>query len=116
MLFFSFSLQKFKLNIANTVITQENSSLLSMNTSDILDLFQLGDKTPMGNMQLGMDKPHRPSSSAPEMGGAPVTGTTGLRGILEGIPELWEEGEYGGEYNMKRFMQSLSATTPNTTK
>ncbi len=87
-----------------------------MNTSDILDLFQLGDKTLVGNMQLGMDKPDRLSSAALEMGEPSVTGTTGLRGILEGIPELWEEGEYGGEYNMKRFMQSLSATTPNTTK
>lgn len=35
------SLQKFKLNIANTVISQENSSLSSMNTSDLLGLFQL---------------------------------------------------------------------------
>ena len=37
------SLQKFKLNLANTVISQENSSLLSMNTSELLDLFQLTD-------------------------------------------------------------------------
>ncbi len=37
------SLQKFKLNIANTVITQENSSLTSMGTSDLLDLFQLSE-------------------------------------------------------------------------
>ena len=40
-LFFNFSLQKFKLNIANTVIGQDNSSLQSMNTSDLLDLFQV---------------------------------------------------------------------------
>lgn len=37
------SLQKFKLNIANTVISQENSSLQSMNTSDMLDLFQVSE-------------------------------------------------------------------------
>lgn len=39
--FSSFSLQKFKLSIANTVIGQDNSNLQSMNTSDLLDLFQV---------------------------------------------------------------------------
>ncbi|PIK34957.1 hypothetical protein BSL78_28217 [Apostichopus japonicus] len=34
-------LQKFKLNIANTVISQENSSLQSMGTDQLLDLFQI---------------------------------------------------------------------------
>lgn len=37
------SLQRFKLNIANTVISQDNSSLHSMNTAELLDLFQLSD-------------------------------------------------------------------------
>lgn len=49
-----YSLQKFKLNLANTVISQENSSLLSMNTSDLLDLFQLSD-TP-GEVARGGEK------------------------------------------------------------
>lgn len=34
-------LQKFKMNIANTVISQENSSLQSMGTDQLLDLFTL---------------------------------------------------------------------------
>lgn len=42
------SLQKFKLNIANTVISQDNSSLRSMNTAEILDLFQLSDSAGNG--------------------------------------------------------------------
>ena len=37
-------LQKFKMNIANTVISQENSSLQSMGTDQLLDLFTLDDK------------------------------------------------------------------------
>ena len=47
------SLQKFKLNLANTVISQENSSLLSMNTSELLDLFQLTDT---GELAKGSEK------------------------------------------------------------
>jgi len=46
------SLQKFKLNIANTVISQENSSLLSMNTSELLDLFQLSEASEGGRLEL----------------------------------------------------------------
>lgn len=34
-------LQKFKMNIANSVISQENSSLQSMGTDQLLDLFTL---------------------------------------------------------------------------
>lgn len=34
-------LQKFKMNIANTVISQENTSLQSMGTEQLLDLFTL---------------------------------------------------------------------------
>lgn len=33
------SLQKFKLNIANTVVNEQNSGLESMNTDQVLDLF-----------------------------------------------------------------------------
>lgn len=51
---YDYSLQKFKLNLANTVISQENSSLLSMNTSELLDLFQLSD-TP-GEVAKGSEK------------------------------------------------------------
>ena len=51
---YDYSLQKFKLNLANTVISQENSSLLSMNTSELLDLFQLSD-TP-GEVAKGGEK------------------------------------------------------------
>jgi len=51
------SLQKFKLNIANTVISQDNSSLQSMNTSDLLDLFQIsGTSNRHGNKKVGLER------------------------------------------------------------
>jgi TATA-binding protein-associated factor len=34
-------LQKFKLNIANTVVTTDNSSLKTMDTGQLLDLFAI---------------------------------------------------------------------------
>lgn len=35
-------LQRFKLNIANSVVSQDNASLSSMGTEQLLDLFQVG--------------------------------------------------------------------------
>lgn len=37
------SLQRFKLNIASTVVSQQNSDLDSLGTDQILDLFQVSD-------------------------------------------------------------------------
>ena len=50
---YSHSLQKFKLNIANTIITQDNSSLRSMNTAELLDLFQLSPDSIAGASLTG---------------------------------------------------------------
>lgn len=43
-------LQKFKMNIANTVISQENSSLQSMGTDQLLDLFTLDKVKNLNNL------------------------------------------------------------------
>ena len=37
---FDISLQRFKLNIAHSVVTQQNSGLSSMDTDQVLDLFR----------------------------------------------------------------------------
>ena len=86
-----YSLQKFKLNMASTVITQENASLQSMQTSDLLDLFQLGE----GESKTGSKK----DSNKP----------AGLKDVLENLPELWNEEQYQNEYGIENFMESLCA-------
>ena len=85
-----FSLQRFKLNVANTVITKENSSLLSMNTSVVLDLFQLGGAS-------------QTTASAKAGSGK----QEGLKSVLESLPELWSEEQYNTEYDITNFVQSL---------
>lgn len=87
----SFSLQKFKLNIANSVVSQENSSLLSMNTTDFLNLFELGED----------------SSSSKKGDSAAESGGGSLKNILDNLPELWEEDQYHNEYNIDSFVNSL---------
>ncbi|XP_064406197.1 TATA-binding protein-associated factor 172-like [Halichondria panicea] len=87
------SLQKFKLNIANTVLTQENSSLTSMNTSDLLDLFQLSEPTePKGNKESNKE-------------------SGGMRSVMENLPELWSDDQYKNEYDLTSFVKSLASPT-----
>jgi hypothetical protein len=40
---FHTSLQQFKLNIANMIVSQENASFSTMNADQLFDLFQLTD-------------------------------------------------------------------------
>jgi TATA-binding protein-associated factor len=82
------SLQKFKLTIANTVISQENSSLQTMATDQLLDLFTL-------------DSSHASASTEDKHS------SRGVKSILENLPDLWEESAYESEYDLSSFIQSL---------
>ena len=83
-----FRLQKFKLNIANTVITQDNSSLQSMDTSQLFDLF---------NADSGKQEKKKPDDNKP----------SSAKSILENMEELWDTSQYEEEYNLDNFMVSL---------
>ena len=86
-----YSLQKFKLNIANTVITQENASLSTMNTDQLLDLFQLTDTE---TIEKKVEK---------------AEGKASMKEILEDLEELWDERQYQEEYNIDTFLESLKS-------
>ncbi|CAG2199104.1 BTAF1 [Mytilus edulis] len=76
-------LQKFKMTIANTVISQENSSLQSMGTDQLLDLFSLDEKN-KGEKIAGSsqgDKWNKKES---------------MQTVIESL------GSYGMNHNMKR--------------
>ncbi|EMP42146.1 hypothetical protein UY3_00533 [Chelonia mydas] len=81
-------LQKFKMNIANTVISQENASLQSMGTDQLLDLFTL-DKD---------GKSEKADTSS---------GKASMKAVLENLGELWDPEQYDSEYSLENFMHSL---------
>ncbi|XP_066534947.1 TATA-binding protein-associated factor 172 isoform X2 [Hoplias malabaricus] len=83
-------LQKFKMSIANTVISQENSSLQSMGTDQLLNLFTL-DKD---------DKAERSDMAS-------SSGKASMKSVLDGLGELWDQQQYEAEYNLDSFMLSL---------
>ncbi len=69
-------LQRFKLNIASSVVTQQNSNLDSLGTDQILDLFQVSSASDVAAPpQEDPDKP------------------VGQKALLEGLGELQAEDE-----------------------
>ncbi|KAJ2395907.1 TATA-binding protein-associated factor mot1, partial [Coemansia sp. RSA 2531] len=84
-------LQAFKLHMANTIVNQQNASLASMNTDQLLDLFNV---------------------SAPKTNTAPSTDTSvgGSKSIakaIEGLEDLWDSSQYEDEFNLDGFITSL---------
>ncbi|KAF2975246.1 hypothetical protein EK904_009119 [Melospiza melodia maxima] len=90
-------LQKFKMNIANTVISQENASLQSMGTEQLLDLFTL-DKEFFSFVKDGKTEKADTSTSS---------GKASMKSVLENLGELWDQEQYDTEYSLENFMHSL---------
>lgn len=97
-------LQKFKLTIANTVISSENSSLDSMATDQLLDLFELSSSEKESGKSSSLSFGGSHSSSAG--GKAPVS----MKMMLDNLPELWDIQQYENEYDLNNFLQSLQST------
>ncbi|KAI8338754.1 hypothetical protein BC941DRAFT_469857 [Chlamydoabsidia padenii] len=89
-------LQKFKLNIANSVVNQQNSGLKSMDTDQILDLFHVEDGKKKKTKAIGDDTT---TVATAGMGNA--------KAVLEDLESLWDEKDYEEEYNIDSFISSL---------
>ena len=93
-----FSLQKFKLHLASTVISEENSSLVDMGTNQLLDLFTIS----------GADKGQTARSSGPQHDVQGLSGVgNNIKEVLGGLTELWDEKQYEEEYDLSNFVKSL---------
>lgn len=75
------------------MISGENSRLESMGTEQLLDLFS-----------------HKPCASGPSNGTAGAKASTagsGVKAILETLPDLWDQKQYEDEYDLTNFMTKL---------
>jgi len=80
-------LQRFKLNIASSVVTQQNSGLGSMNTGEVLDLFKVSAEGEPGKKKESK---------------GPVSASK----VLEGLEDLPPEDEYA-ELSLANFMSKV---------
>ncbi|GMF50144.1 unnamed protein product [[Candida] boidinii] len=119
-------LQKFKMNIASTIINQQNSGLASMDTDQLLDLFNTDDSKFNGsnngaddNDNDGSDIKKSNGNSNVGKNGAidsngnnnDVTDQSGIGGkagaAVNELGDLWDESQYEEEYNLETFIKTL---------
>lgn len=84
-------LQRFKLNIANSVVTQQNSGLASMDTDLVLDLFR---------------RTTEDEDAAAKKKAKVTTGPISQKNLLAGLEDIPAEDEYEG-LDLSSFMGSL---------
>ncbi|XP_021726401.1 TATA-binding protein-associated factor BTAF1-like [Chenopodium quinoa] len=96
------SLQKFKVSVANSVINADNASLKTMNTDQLLDLFTPAENSRKGGLKL---KNSEGNSNENKKGSG---SGKGLKAILNGLEELWDQSQYTEEYNLDQFLSKLN--------
>jgi TATA-binding protein-associated factor len=94
------SLQRFKLDVASTVVNQQNAGLATMETDQILDLFNVGD------META-SKPAAEEDMVDDTTGKVIT--KGSKKLLDGIGELWDDSQYNDEYDLNNFIATLQS-------
>jgi TATA-binding protein-associated factor len=93
-------LQKFKLAIANTVVDKENQSFQTMNTSQLLDLFNLTKEiTTSQNEPKKKDELVECEYKQSEK--------KDFQNILSHLNELWDESQYSEEFDINSFLTKL---------
>jgi TATA-binding protein-associated factor len=105
------SLQRFKIDVASTVVNQQNAGLGSMQTDQILDLFNVSADSadpaalpppPTNNEDTGIDE-----NDAVDATG--VVREKGKKGFLDEIGELWDEKQYDDEFDLDGFLGKMKA-------
>ncbi|KAK4114248.1 hypothetical protein N656DRAFT_777416 [Canariomyces notabilis] len=100
------SLQRFKIDVASTVVNQQNAGLATMDTDQILDLFNLGDAGP----NLISDKKESLEGREEDMVDI-ETGDVRQPGKkaawLEGLGELWDNAQYEESFDLDGFLKTM---------
>ncbi|KAF2261710.1 hypothetical protein CC78DRAFT_535437 [Lojkania enalia] len=103
------NLQRFKIDVASTVVNQQNAGLGSMQTDQILDLFNVSADSadpsalpppPTNDNGTGID----------ENDAVDATGELrqkGQKGFLDEIGELWDEKQYEEEFDLEGFLGKM---------
>lgn len=103
------NLQRFKIDVASTVVNQQNAGLSTMDTDQILDLFSLGDSGP----SLISDKPQKDNSieGREEDMVDLETGDVrqpGKKAWLDDLGELWDNKQYEESFDLDDFMKTIT--------
>ena len=100
------SLQRFKVDVASTVVNQQNAGLGTMDTDQLLDLFSLGETAESA------EKPGDNQIAGNEVDMVDIDGEVkekGKKGWLDDLGELWDDRQYQEEYNLDSFLATMKA-------
>ncbi|KAI8671410.1 SNF2 family DNA-dependent ATPase domain-containing protein [Fusarium keratoplasticum] len=101
------NLQRFKIDVASTVVNQQNAGLSTMDTDQILDLFNVGDAAP----NLIADKEKNNMEGREEDMVDIETGDVrapGKKAWLDDLGELWDNKQYEESFDLDDFMKTMS--------
>ena len=115
------SLQAFKRHLATSVVNQQNASLATMNTEQLLDLFELSPATatpadargptPASGALSGEDAVGAADAAAAATSGGGRRGGGGggggLKKVLEEVGDLWGAEQYEEQFDLDRFVREL---------
>lgn len=103
------SLQRFKLDVAATLVNSDNMSLAAMDTGNLLDVFTLregaGPSQPAAQpaAAAGAEAAAAAAAAGGKKGGA------GLASLLAGLGNLEQsEAQYAGEFDLRQFQAKLA--------
>ncbi|KAF2668852.1 putative TBP associated factor [Microthyrium microscopicum] len=103
------NLQRFKIDVASTVVNQQNSALGSMETDTLLDLFNISS-TAEGVPAMPEPAGANGNAGISEEDAVDQTGemrTKGQRHFLDDVAALWDEKQYEEEYNLDNFLANM---------
>lgn len=92
-------LQKFKMNIASTIVNQQNAGLASMDTNQLLDLFDVDEAATKIDANGQEEKKDKVQED--------LTGGLIPAEAVGELGQLWDESQYEDEYNLDNFIKKL---------
>lgn len=96
------NLQRFKIDVASTVVNQQNAGLGTMDTDQILDLFDIDESAP-GDAVGGAGR---------EEDAVDATGEVrekGKKNMFDDLGELWDENQYKEEFDLEGFLKGMKS-------
>ncbi|KAK4239615.1 hypothetical protein C8A03DRAFT_32294 [Achaetomium macrosporum] len=101
------SLQRFKIDVASTVVNQQNAGLATMDTDQILDLFNLGDSGPNLISEKGKESIEGREEDMVDIETGDVRQPGKKAAWLEGLGELWDNTQYEESFDLDGFLKTM---------
>ncbi|KAF2757994.1 putative TBP associated factor [Pseudovirgaria hyperparasitica] len=104
------SLQRFKIDVASTVVNQQNAGLGTMETDQILDLFNISTDSSADGPAAYQNQQDSDGALVNAEDAVDATGELrekGKKGFLDEIGELWDERQYEEEFNLDGFLKGM---------